>query len=185
MPLGTFPGDEFPSGRFGFYNHSQSDVRYESFEALTEIQADSIVTTRGTLADGDLASISASDNVDYVIQRSLTDIISRTEFEVTGTCPIPMPSSVSVVLEGAVFARTTVVQSIELYDYDAGGWVEVDSQDASGFSDSVVRVDVLSNFQRFIEPTTLQMSARVRYRSTNPRQRFSSNTDTFYWLIGD
>ena len=185
LPMGTFANDEFPSGRFGFYNHSQSSVRYESFEALTEVLPDSIVTTRGTYVSGDLASISASDNSDYVIQRSISDIISRTEFEVTSTCPIPNPSLISVVLEGAVFARSTVTQTIELYDHDAKAWEEIDSRNASDFADSVVRVDILSDFERFIEPTSLEMLARVRYRSLNPRQRFSSNTDKFHWLIGD
>ena len=31
LPEGTFEGDQFPSGYFGFYNHSQQGVRYESF----------------------------------------------------------------------------------------------------------------------------------------------------------
>ena len=34
LPAGTFPGDVFPSGRFGFYNNSQEDVRYRSFTAV-------------------------------------------------------------------------------------------------------------------------------------------------------
>jgi len=31
LPAGTFAGDQFPDGRFGFYNHSQQSVRYRSF----------------------------------------------------------------------------------------------------------------------------------------------------------
>ena len=74
-----------------------------------------ITTTRGDFIEGDLPEISSSDNSDYRIQRSNSDIQSRTEFEVKAVSPTASPVSLAVTLEGSVFARSNVVQTIELF----------------------------------------------------------------------
>jgi hypothetical protein len=185
LPSGTFDGDVFPSGRFGFYNFSQATVRYVGFTALTEVIPESVTPTRGTYISGDLANLSDNDGADYVMRRNNTDIIARTEFELTGTSPVESPSSLTIVLDGAVFARAEVTQSIALFDFVADDWEQIDARPASPMEDAFVRVDFMSDFLRFIEPGTLNMKARVRYHSTVPRQQFSSNTDKFSWFVGD
>jgi hypothetical protein len=89
-----------------------------------------------------------------------------------------------VTLEGAVFARSPVNQTIELYDYIAGVWEQVDTRAATRFSDSTVTVAATGDLSRFVEAGTMFIKARIRYQSTNPRQQFSSNTDLFIWTIG-
>ena len=125
-----------------------------------------------------------SDNVDLSIQRAMTDTQSRTEFEVMGTSPTVSPTSLEVTLEGAVFARSTVVQTIELWDYVAGAWELVDTRNATNIVDSTATVAATGDLSRFVDPTTLEVKARIHFQSLNARQRFASNTDQFMWTIG-
>jgi hypothetical protein len=185
VPSGTFAGDVFPSGRFGFYNFSQSTVRYVGFTALTEVNVESVTTTRGDYVSGGLPELAGNDGADYVLRRNSSDIIARTEFEVTGTSPVENPSSLTVVLDGSVFGRSAITQSISLFDYVAGTWELIDSRAATQQQDQFVQVDLTSDFLRFIEPGTLNMKARLRFQSANARQQFSSNTDKFAWFVGD
>lgn len=141
-------------------------------------------STRGVLASGGPAELANSDNVDLAIRRSSTDIQSRTEFEVTAVSPTDQPSSFDITVEGSVFARLDVNQTIELFDYSANVWEEVDTRAASRFIDASATVSAAGVLSRFIEPGTLNIRARVRFNSPNPRQQFTSNTDHFFWEIG-
>ena len=145
--------------------------------------ADSVTVTRGQLTSGDENDLRLSDNEDLGLRRSTSDIQSRTEFVVKGVSPIRAPSSLQVTLEGAVFARSTVVQSIELYDFVANDWVLVDSRNASRFSDITITASASGDLSRFVQVTTQAIEARIRYQSSAQRQNFSSNTDQFYWTI--
>ncbi len=118
------------------------------------------------------------------MQRLTTDIQSRTEFVVMGTSPTANPGSLEVTLEGAVFARSPVVQTIELYDYVAAAWELVDSRNATNMIDSTATVAATGDLSRFVDPTTLAVEARIHFQSLSPRQRFASNTDQFIWTIG-
>ncbi len=122
--------------------------------------------------------------MDLSLRRLNSDIQSRTEFEVKAVSPDPTPSSLEVMLEGSVFARSTVNQTIELYDYSVGGWELVDMRAATRFTDSTVTVNATGDLSRFVEAGTNCLQARIRYHSANPRQQFSSNTDQFIWTIG-
>ena len=152
-------------------------------QAPENVVPDSVVVTRGIYVSGDETSLAYSDNFDLALQRLVTDIQSRTEFLVTGTSPTATPSRLEVNLEGAVFARSTVVQTIALWDYVADAWELVDSSNATNMVDSKSRVIATGDLSRFVDPTTLSIEARVHFQSSNPRQRFASNTDQFYWTI--
>ncbi len=143
----------------------------------------SVADTRGQYVMGDAASLAQSDNVDYVLRRAVNDTQSRTEFVVDGVSPTLMPNGVEVTLEGAVFARSTVVQTIEMFDYILDDWELVDTRNATNMVDSTVMVTLGGDLSRFVDPSTGSMSARIRFQSLNPRQRFSSNTDLFNWTI--
>ncbi len=145
---------------------------------------DSVTVTRGVYASGDEASLAASDNVDFVIRRSGTDTQSRTEIEVAGLSRTANPASFEVTLEGAVFARSPVIQTIELWDYVASAWELVDTRNATNLIDSTATVAVIGGLGRFVDQATFLVEARIRFQSTNPRQKFSSNTDQFLWTIG-
>lgn len=144
----------------------------------------SFQVTRGTYASGRLGDLATSDNSDLSIRRAINDIQSRTEFEVKSISPLANPASLEFTLEGAVFARSQVTQTIELYDYVASSWELLDSRNANRFSDTTVTVPATGNLSRFVEAGTMCMEARIRYRSANPRQQFSSNTDRTVWTVG-
>lgn len=151
----------------------------------TVIVPDSVTPTRGTNVGGDASSLADSDNVDYAMQRNVSDTQSRTEFVVNGTSPTATPASFEFRLEGSVFARSNVVQTIELFDYLANDWELVDTSDAtrSPNPDSVITVAATGDLGRFIQQGTLSVEARIHFQSDSPRQRFASNTDQAVWII--
>ncbi len=100
----------------------------------------SYVVTRGSHVSGGIFELVESDNADLSIQRNMSDTQSRTEFEVFGTSPMAAPGRLEVTLEGAVFARSTVEQTIELWDYRAGAWELVDTRDATHSSRLRLRI---------------------------------------------
>ncbi len=144
---------------------------------------DSVTVTRGIYVSGDVDSLSASDNVDFVIQRSGSDTLPRTEFEIVGTSRVASPTSFEVTLEGAVFARSAVVQTVELWDFVAGAYELVDSRNATNMVDSTAMAAATGDLTRFVDQNSMAVQARVRFQSVSPRQRFSSNTDQFIWTI--
>ena len=153
--------------------------------AVPTVVAPSLLTvTSGAYIAGDESSLAASDNVDLALQRSNSDVQSRTEFEVLGTSPTASPTSLEVTLEGAVFARSTVVQTIELWDYFAGDWELVDTRNATNMVDSTATVAATGDLSRFVDQTAFAVKARVHFQSLSARQRFASNTDQFLWTIG-
>ncbi|MEM7453003.1 MAG: discoidin domain-containing protein [Planctomycetota bacterium] len=156
---------------------------FEIYADPTFVVAHTITPTRGEFVSGGVLDIAASDNTDYTMQRNSFDIQSRTEFEVESVSPVADPSQMSITFEGSVFARSAVTQSVELFNYDAQNWELVDSRNASRFSDTATVIGVNGDLSRFVEPGSLTIEARVRYRSVNPRQQFSSNTDQFIWTI--
>ncbi|MEM7456387.1 MAG: hypothetical protein AAF456_18725 [Planctomycetota bacterium] len=149
-----------------------------------QIAPSSVVVTRGQHIAGGNTALHKSDNVDLSISRSSFDVQSRTEFEIKAVSPVALPTSFEVLLEGAVFARSPVNQTIELFDYDAATWEVVDARAAMRLSDSIAEIVVQGDPSRFVEPGTNCIEARIRYQSVNGRQQFSSNTDQFLWLIG-
>ena len=82
----------------------------------------SFLVTRGSYLAGGVTELAGSDNADLQLQRSSSDIQSRTEFEISAVSPTANPSLFEVELEGSVFARTTVNQTIEFFDYATGTW---------------------------------------------------------------
>ena len=144
----------------------------------------SFTVTRGEYVSGGIQELEESDNSDLSLRRLSSDIQSRTELEVKALSSTETPSSLEVTLEGAVFARSTVNQTIELFDYAAAAWEAVDTRAATRFMDSVVTVSLTGDLSRFVEPGTMCMKARIRYQSPIARQQFSSNIDQFIWTIG-
>lgn len=154
-------------------------------DGVRTISPQVMTITRGVLAAGDAQTLAQADGVDVSIRRSNTDIQSRTEFEITSVSPILSPTTMEVNLKGSVFARTSVVQSIGLFNFDTNSWVQIDSRDASRFIDRIDTIAITGNVARFVELGTGQIKARVNFQSENPRQQFTSNTDGFNWQVGN
>ena len=148
-----------------------------------KVAPDSFVVTRGTYVSGGIAELSLSDNQDLSIRRNTADIQSRTQFEVKSTSPYSRPNAFEIRLEGSVFARSPVDQSLELFDYVTASWELVDLRQASRFTDATVTISATGDLSRFVQPGTRCIEARIQYRSRNPRQNFASNTDQVQWTI--
>ncbi|MEM7457606.1 MAG: hypothetical protein AAF456_24970 [Planctomycetota bacterium] len=143
----------------------------------------SFTRTRGDLVSGSEIELAESDNVDLSLQRRGVDIQSITQFEVKGTSPFAVPSDIEVTLEGSVFARSTVNQTIEAFNYNAQTWDQIDVRAAVRLTDSVVTVPIGQAASDYVEPGTNCIELRITYQSLNQRQRFSSNTDQLIWTI--
>ena len=173
------------------WNHGMSEADFESLAipqfmgagGVVTVAAESFDVTRGTHVSGGLAELAESDNVDLVARRNSSDISSRVFLELKASTLNQTPTRFNFLLEGSVFARSTVVQSIDLYDYATGVWEEVDSRDATRFTDSEITAMPGGDLTRFIEPGTGCIEARIRYQSINPRQQFTANIDQAIWLI--
>lgn len=142
-----------------------------------------MTVTRGTQQAGGVSELGTSDNADLSVSRATSDVAAVTEFEVEAVSPSADPTSFEISLEGSVFARTSVNQTIELYNFETSSWEILDTQEATRFVDSTFDVGATGDLSRFVEAGTNAIRARVRFQSVNPRQRFTSNTDMFTWTI--
>ncbi len=194
-PDGTLIIDSFNDQSLGRYDANGTFIenfvsfgvlldKYIFHQSTSQVVPQSFLVTRGTYVAGDNSELANSDNADLSIQRTNSDIQSRTEFEVKALSPVANPTTMEFTLEGAVFARSQVNQSIEIFDYVAGAWEQIDARVANRFSDITVTVAATGDLSRFVEAGTMCIEARVRYQSVNPRQQFSSGTDQAVWTIG-
>jgi FtsP/CotA-like multicopper oxidase with cupredoxin domain len=156
---------------------------YYSLSIPMTVVPASFDVTRGTYVSGDLNDLEQSDNSDLSATRNTSDIQSRVFVEVTGASPSQTPSEISFTLEASVFARSGVTQSIDLYNYQASQFEEVDSRPAMRFSDLVTEVVATGDLSRFVEVGTGTVKARARFQSAVARQQFSANIDQMIWTI--
>lgn len=178
--IGTFSDVEL----FISYNDGQGGPGVRLYTNPDPVVPTTVVVTHGIHASGGVEEIEFSDNLDVSIYRDNHDLQSRTEFEVKAISPVAVPSSLEITLEGSVFARSPVTQTIELFNYDAASWEVVDSRAAAQFLDSRITVAPVGDLSRFVQSGSQSVEARIRYQSTNQRQQFTSNTDQFVWAFG-
>ena len=131
-----------------------------------------VATTQGEYVSGGPIELAESDNMDFTLRRQGSDVQSRTEFRVKGLSPTTTPTSFEFTLEGAVFARSNVVQTVELFDYVTAAWELVSTSNAarSPSPDSVVTVTPTGDLSRFVEAGTRSMEARIHFQSDNPHR---------------
>lgn len=146
------------------------------------VLVDSFDVTQGDYFAGTAASLRDSDNVDLSARRGRLDIVSRVFVEFYGNSTVANPTSFSFTMESSVFARTQVVQSIDLFDFQTDQWEEVDVRDASRFLDATVVLEPTGDLSRFVSGDD-EVHSRVRYESPVQRQIFSANIDQVNWTI--
>ena len=152
--------------------------------ATTEdIAADSYAVTRGQYVSGGTSELGASDNADFSARRNAADLTSRIFVELETTTSATDPLTLDFKLEASVFARSTVIQSIDLYNYTIDDWEEVDSRNAARFVDQTADVALSGDLSRFVEPGTGTLTSRIRFESVNRRQKFSANIDHVLWTV--
>lgn len=142
----------------------------------------SLTVTAGNLSSGGAAELADNDSADLSIFRSNQSVSARTEFVVEAVSPTATPSSFDVTLEGSCFARTTVVQSIALWNYSTSSYDEVSSSNASLFFDNEVTASATGTLSDYVGPGNA-IQARIRFQGGVPRLSFASNTDQFNWTI--
>ena len=147
------------------------------------INAESASVIQGQSVSGGPADLLVSDDQDWVVRRTQTGLQARTTVELSTTCPTNVPRSIRIRLEGSVFSRPPINQSIELYNYTTGFWETVDVQPASRFSDLVVDVRPAGEAARFVDSTTLEMKARLVHEAPENRTQFSVNLDELSWTV--
>ena len=152
---------------------------------LPELAPDTFTINNGSHVSGSVSDLAVSDNMDLSVRRNPADVASRVFFEVQGISPTQSPASMKFTLEGSVFARSQVVQSIDLYNYTADSWEEIHSRDASSFTDSTTIAEATGDLSRFVQPETRMIEARCRFESPSQRQQFTANVDQTVWTIGN
>ena len=111
------------------------------------------------------------------------NLVQRVELELEGVSQVSNPSSMEITVESSAFFRSPPTQKIELFDYESNGFVEVDTRNASPF-DSVVTVSPAGSIERFIQPSTGLVKARLSYRQPTGRSSgFSVGIDHVFWHI--
>ena len=149
------------------YDHALTDSQIQflfenpGFVIPTPLPATTFTALRGIHIGGTVEDLSASDNVDVSVQRNPIQATGIVELEVTSISPVENPTFFDFTLEASAFFRSSLIQSIEFWDYDAGTWVEVDSRDASRFTDSVAVAVGTGDVSRFVEPGTGEVKTRI------------------------
>ena len=131
-----------------------------------------------------MGELQTSNNADLSIFRDQSSAISITEFTVDSTSPTATPVRFDITLEGAVFSRSNVEQTIALYDFDAGAFEVVSTENASRAPNPDLTITAMGtgDLSRFVGPGNA-IQVRVRFRGSTNRLQFTSNTDQLYWTI--
>ncbi|MEM7453008.1 MAG: sialidase family protein [Planctomycetota bacterium] len=155
------------------------------FPTIEVVEPASFDVVHGVYASGGLPELANSDGMDLSASRSQFDTQSRITVSVDAISPTENPSTFSFTLESSVFARQSVTQHLEMFNFDSSSWETVDSRNASRLADSTVTHEATGDLSRFVEPGTMEIETRVRYVSSTARQRFSANIDQMIWEIGN
>ena len=122
---------------------------------------------RGNHISGGLTDIKYSDDSYLVVEPGITtnDEEPPVWLKVIGTSTTSTPSELKFTLESYVTVTGEISQTIELYNYDTENYEIVDSRQAST-SDEVVQVVITDDISSFIDSSTLEMKAQIKYAQT-------------------
>ena len=165
------------------YSVQDGRTGYALIRFVSTIRPNSFLVSAGQYVSGDVAELGESDNEDVVARRLSSDIQSRVFLEAKSTSPTETPSEMSIFVEGAVFARTRVDESVDLFNYQTQLYEQVLTTEASRFSDQTIDVNLTGDLSRFVEPGTRCMQMRLRFISPVARQQFSAHVDQMVWRM--
>ena len=191
-PQGNLGGDGL-----GNFNQSVSGVDLTMFagDQFVEITlstggpvvviGETLTVSPGLQNAGGLPELEVSDGMDLQIFRDPLSINAVTQFELTSTSPTASPSTFDFTLEGNCVSRPNIVQRIELFNYVTMAYETVDERNANRTPnpDLAITVSPGGDLSRFVDPSTLEIKARIRYRADIARAGFASNTDQAVWTI--
>ncbi len=170
------------------YSDNLSSLSFHDDLALVHGAIDVLPTSftvfRGALESGTLTSILTSDDIYVVVKNGATALASESPITVIieGTAPNETAGDFRFREEGHV-SITGLRQRLDLYDFDAAQYLEMDSRPAPTI-DLIVGINGASP-NRFIEDGTKKVRSRVRIKPDGP---IFTNTwrlylDQAYWLI--
>ena len=141
-----------------------------------KILPDSFWLFRGVLADGGLGHLFDSDDCWMTVLPGITLNQSERQVQliVVGTASTETPSELRFRVE-AHAEINNIGQWIELWNYDTNSYEQVDFMIATTV-DSIVEIIITVDPQRFIEPGTMEMKAKVSYKEAGIVLQFP-------WLI--
>lgn len=148
------------------YGIIDSHAALVSVEPTTEV-SDSYNITRGILSSGSLQDTFESDNLYLKFRPGLTLNSSEPpvwlEFE--SVLSTDAPSSLSVILEAS--ANTVgLTQSIEMFNWNAGQYEQVDSRAVAFNGDLVVDIDLATGISDYVQSGTGAVKTRAGWRAT-------------------
>ena len=152
--------------------------------AIPEINPDSMNITSGILADGSVVELACSDNVDLSVRRGNT-VQSSVVLELKGVSHLENPPILAFMLEGSVFSRGDVTQTVSLFNYDSDSFEPVDVRTASRFLDQRIEIRPTGDSTRFVQPGTGCVEARIQFDGSTPRMKFTANIDQANWFVSE
>lgn len=182
IAVGDFNGDlscdiacSIPGGIFVLSNKCPNSVVIK--------QAIDIGVIHGSVLNGSLSSLTASDEVKLSVARSRTDVQPKVVLELQTTSPLAAPGEMEFSLEGSAFARTDIYQKVELFNFADNVWQEFADVKASQFMDVMSTVSITEDVSDFIHQETGAVKTRLSFNSPNPRASFAVNLDLVRWAF--
>lgn len=176
----------FPSGTVIVSDINRGLFVLDPSVALTRFESPvSYRVLRGVQVQGSLAALAASDDSYVQIRRNLAaeEVGYDVWLEVEGRSVTSTPNSLAFVLEAHAQA-SGFRQVLELYDFSARQWVQVDVRFA-GTADQTITVQAPGSQARFVDGTTRAVRARIGWTNiaADVTQAWSVWIDRTAWKI--
>jgi hypothetical protein len=146
----------------------------------------SMTMERGSLLAGNLAAVTASDDVRAEFRPGVTFTTSQAPIAVRfdATSPTLAPTFMQIKVESQASAGG-ILQTVEAFDYIANDWVAVDARNATVNADGTITLD-LSTPARFVNGSG-NVSARLQYRATGPVfvYPWTARVDQLGWKVSN
>jgi hypothetical protein len=154
---------------------------------LVRFHPNSFSLFRGNLISGGLSELLASDDQRLVAQAGLTLFAGESPLQlvVTGTSPMEEPCELRFAVEAHV-STPGLRQTVYLFNYVTGQYEEVGFWPGS-VSDSIAEVTVTTNPERFVQPGTREIKAKIAYTQVGLVLHWPwyAHFDHTYWTIRD
>jgi hypothetical protein len=129
---------------------------------------------------GGVVQAKVSDDA-YMTVRNDPGTIGQVAVQFTAKAPTFAPASVTFTLEANATA-SGLIQVIQLFDWVAGAWVQVDARPATP-TDQVVNVP-LTDAARFVDARSRNMTALVRFNASGPDAgMWAGRIDRVAWTV--
>jgi hypothetical protein len=143
----------------------------------------------GVIASGQLVNTRTSDNNFLKINPTPTANPTKQKVDMLalGVSPVASPSALRLRLEGKKIGGPVgdVIQTMQLLNYQTNQFETIDMR-ATQNADTIVDVPVTGNVARFVQPGTLEMTARVIVQSpgfTGAPFTWSIDMDELVWIV--